>query len=228
MYFYYDSTYILVMIGFALVMWAQYSVTNTFNKYNELPTKRSMTGKQAAELMLQATGLSDVRVEHTPGNLSDHYDPRGKILRLSDSTYQSTSVAAVAVAAHECGHALQDAEGYLFLKVRTAIVPITNIGSQLAMPMIFIGLILNMMQLVKIGIIAFATVLVFQLVTLPVELNASHRALRILTTHQVFAEDEIPAARAVLRAAAFTYVAATLNSALTLLRFILLSNRRRD
>ncbi len=225
--FYFDSTYLLVLIGMGIVMFAQYRVKSTFEKYQELETRNQITGRKAAEFILQQSNIHDVRVDHVPGNLTDHYDPRNKVLRLSDATINSTSVAAVAVAAHECGHAVQDAEGYAFLKLRNAIVPVVQIGSQMAMPLIIFGLILNWMGLVNIGIILFSLVLVFQLITLPVEFDASNRALQILANNGIFLAEEIPAAKSVLNAAAFTYIAATLSTALQLVRFIIMSNRRR-
>lgn len=225
--FYFDSTYLLVLIGMGIVMFAQYRVKSTFEKYQELKTRNQITGRKAAEFILQQSNIHDVRVDHVPGNLTDHYDPRNKVLRLSDATINSTSVAAVAVAAHECGHAVQDAEGYAFLKLRNAIVPVVQIGSQMAMPLIIFGLILNWMGLVNIGIILFSLVLVFQLITLPVEFDASNRALQILANNGIFLAEEIPAAKSVLNAAAFTYIAATLSTALQLVRFIIMSNRRR-
>ncbi|XJS10386.1 zinc metallopeptidase [Aerococcaceae bacterium WGS1372] len=229
MYIGMDWTYLLVLLGMGIVLFAQSRVKSTFNKYDQLETTKNITGKQAAEKILQTAGIHDVRVEQVRGNLTDHYDPRNKVLRLSEATYNNTSVAAVAVAAHECGHAVQDQQDYSFLKVRSAIVPLVQIGSNIAMPLIFIGLLLNMMGLVNIGIIAFSLVLVFQLVTLPVEFDASKRALAILGDTGVFVQEETPAAKKVLNAAAFTYIAATLSTALQLLRFILIANsRRRD
>ncbi|EHR37925.1 zinc metallopeptidase [Facklamia languida] len=226
--YYFDSTYLLVIIGMALVAFAQWKVKSTFAKYSEFQTIKQVTGKQAAEAILQASQIQDVRVEHVPGNLTDHYSPNEKILRLSDATYNETSVAAVAVAAHECGHAVQDAEGYSMLKLRSFLVPISQFGSSIGMPLIILGFILQMMGLVTIGIIALSLALLFQCVTLPVEFDASRRALNVLESYQVFSSEEIPAARKVLRAAAFTYIAATLSTALQIFRLVLLSNRRRD
>lgn len=223
---YFDSTYFLVLIGMAIVMFAQYKVKATFAKYNELETQHQIDGKRAAEAILAQANIPNVQVGHIPGELTDHYDPRHKILRLSDATFGETSVAAVAVAAHECGHAVQDAQGYNFLRLRNTIVPVVQIGSQLAMPLIMFGLILNMMGLVKIGIILFSLVLIFQLITLPVEFDASRRALAILQENGMFTASELPAAKEVLNAAAFTYVAATLSTALQLIRLILISSRR--
>lgn len=222
----YDATIILVIIGSAIVMFAQYKVQSTFGKYNEVESERGVNGAQVARHILDSSGLQDVPVERVQGNLTDHYDPRSNVLRLSESTYNVPSIAAIAVAAHEAGHAIQDKEGYAFLKLRSAIAPVVQIGSSLAVPMMLLGWVLNIFSLVNLGIIAFGLVLIFQIVTLPVEFNASSRALNILESHQIVTASELPAAKKVLNAAAFTYLAATLNSALTLLRFILMSRRR--
>ena len=224
---YMDWTYILVLIGMGIVMFAQNRVQSTFNKYGQLDTEKRITGKQAAEHILQTAGISNVKVEQVRGRLTDHYDPRNKVLRLSEATYNQTSVAAVAVAAHEVGHAIQDQKEYAFLKVRSAIAPVVQIGSSIAMPLILIGLLFQLTGLVNIGILAFGLVVVFQLVTLPVEFDASKRALAILGDTGVFVQEEVPAAKKVLDAAAFTYIAATLSTALQLIRLILISNRRR-
>lgn len=228
MMLFFDNTYLLVILAMAIVGYAQYRVQSAFSKYSQLESQRRITGKEAAMQILQATGISNVKLEKVAGNLTDHYDPRSKTLRLSDATYNETSVAAVAVAAHEVGHAIQDDKGYTFLKVRSAIAPIVQIGSQIAVPLIFIGLLLSIGGLINLGIIAFSLVLVFQLVTLPVEFDASKRALAVLESSGIIMEDELPAARKVLNAAAFTYIAASISTALQLLRFVLLSNRRRN
>lgn len=225
---YFDSTYVLVLIGMAIVMFAQHRVTSTFAQFSSVETSKRITGRQAAEAILAYSNIHDVTVEHVRGNLTDHYDPRNKVLRLSDATYDSDSIAAVAVAAHECGHAVQDAQNYHFLKVRSFLAPITQIGSTIAMPLIFLGLILSWMGLVQLGILAFSLVLVFQIVTLPVEFDASKRALAILEEGGFILANETPSAKKVLNAAAFTYIAATLSTALQLLRLILISNRRRN
>ena len=225
---YFDSKYVLVLIGMAIVMFAQHRVTSTFAQFSSVETSKRITGRQAAEAILAYSNIHDVTVEHVRGNLTDHYDPRNKVLRLSDATYDSDSIAAVAVAAHECGHAVQDAQNYHFLKVRSFLAPITQIGSTIAMPMIFLGLILSWMGLVQLGILAFSLVLVFQIVTLPVEFDASKRALAILEEGGFILANETPSAKKVLNAAAFTYIAATLSTALQLLRLILISNRRRN
>ncbi|MBR7926622.1 zinc metallopeptidase [Aerococcaceae bacterium zg-ZUI334] len=224
----FDSTYFLVIIGALLVMYAQAKVKSTFSKFSEWETTNRVTGRQAAQTLLQASNIHNVQIEHIQGHLSDHYDSQNKVLRLSDATDRETSIAAVAVAAHECGHALQDAENYGFLRLRNAFVPIAQLGSNLAMPLLMIGFVLNVFSLVWIGILAFSAALVFQLITLPVEFDASKRALVIMEQYHLVEPDEIPAAKKVLNAAALTYVASTLNSALTLLRFVLMAQRRRD
>ncbi|MGF3196138.1 zinc metallopeptidase [Facklamia sp. P13055] len=225
--FYFDSTYILILIGMAIVMYAQWKVKSTFAKYSELMSERNISGQEAAELILQANQIQDVRVERVAGNLTDHYSPKEKILRLSEATYSNSSVAAVAVAAHECGHAVQDSKNYQFLKLRSALVPVSQFGSMIGMPIIILGFLFQMMGLVTIGIIALSTALLFQIVTLPVELDASKRALISLEQLDIFTQGELPAARKVLNAAALTYIAATFSTALQILRLIILSNRSR-
>ena len=224
-YYGFDATYFLVLIAMAIVGWAQFKVKSTFNKYDQLMTEHQVTGRQAAEFILQQSGITNVRVEPVAGHLTDHYDPRNKVLRLSESTYQNTSVSAVAVAAHECGHALQDAQDYKFMRVRAALVPIVNLGSTIAMPLILIGFLMQIAGLIQLGILAFSLVLLFQLVTLPVEFDASRRAIEILGQGHIFTEAEVQPARKVLRAAGFTYVAASLSTLFQIVRFILLSNR---
>lgn len=225
--FYWDNTYILVLIAFMLSMFASFGVQATFSKYQKVNSRRGMTGMDAARQILDANGLYSVRIEHIQGNLNDHFDPRDRVIRLSDATYQSTSVAAIGVAAHEAGHAIQHAKGYTPIKVRNAILPVVNIGSSLSMPLFFIGLILGMTPLAMAGVFLFSGVLLFQLVTLPVEFNASRRALAILKTSSMLDAEEVKNAGKVLKAAAMTYVAAVLSSALQLLRLLLLVNRRR-
>lgn len=226
MYFY-DYSYVLVIIAMLIVGYAQFKVNSTFSKFSQLESERRIEGRQAAAYILQQAGIQDVRIEHVRGNLTDHYDPRSKVLRLSDATYNQTSVAAVAVAAHECGHAIQHAQNYSFLSLRSLLAPVVQIGSSVAMPMILIGLILQITGLINIGIIAFASVLLFQVITLPVEFDASKRAMVMLQQTGIFTDMELPIARKVLNAAAFTYIAATISTALQLTRFILMSRRRR-
>lgn len=226
--FYYDPTYILVIIGFIFAMIASTGVQSAFNKYSKVKSYRGYTGADAARKILDDNGLTNVRIEHISGNLSDHFDPRTNVIRLSDATYNDTSVAAIGVAAHEAGHAVQHAVGYAPIKVRNAIVPVVNIASGLAMPLFFIGLIMAAPVLTNLGIILFAAALIFQVVTLPVEFNASRRALTILNQSAMLEEDELSGAKKVLTAAAMTYVAAVISTALQLLRLVLLSNSRRD
>ena len=190
-----------------------------------------MTGREAAEEILRRAGIYDVRVEHISGNLTDHYDPRSKVLRLSDATYNSTSVAAMGVAAHECGHAVQHETGYVPLKIRGALVPIANFGSTIAWPLIIIGLFFNSRSsalFLNLGILAFSLAVLFQIVTLPVEFNAFNRAIRVLGSSGMLYEDEVKATRKVLTAAALTYVAGAASAILQLLRIILLTGNRRD
>ncbi|MCR4692804.1 MAG: zinc metallopeptidase [Firmicutes bacterium] len=228
MYFY-DSTYVLVLIGFLLASFASVGVQSAFNKYSKVKSMRHYTGKDAARKILDENGLYDVRVENISGNLTDHFDPSANVIRLSDSTYNSDSFAAIGVAAHEAGHAVQHAVGYVPIRVRNSIIPAVNLCSTLAMPLFIIGLLLGMTNLANVGIILFSGALIFQLVTLPVEFDASHRAIKILDSSAMLDEDELSGAKKVLRAAAMTYVAAVLASALQLLRLVLISNsRRRD
>ena len=227
--YYFDPTYFLVLIGFVLCMAASAKVNSTYSKFSRVRSMTGMTGAQAAERILYQAGIRDVRVEHVHGNLTDHYDPKAKVVRLSDSTYNSPSVAAVGVAAHECGHVLQHYEGYAPLRIRTALVPAANIGSKLGVPLIFLGMILGMnATLVNIGIWVFCLAVLFQLVTLPVEYNASHRAVQILDRQGILSGQEVGQCRQVLNAAALTYVAAAASSVLQLLRLVLLFGGRRD
>ena len=227
--FYFDWTYILVLIGMVLCLLASARVKLTFNRYAKVPSMSRMTGAQVAERILRENGITDVAVVRTSGNLTDHYNPRTNTVNLSDSTYGSTSVAAIAVAAHECGHVCQHYEKYAPIEMRTALVPVANIGSNLGIPMIIIGLVMGSFQpLIWIGIIMFSAGVLFQIVTLPVEFNASDRALRMLTGYGILGADEERDAGKVLRAAALTYVAAAASSVLQLIRLILLSKRRND
>lgn len=232
MVYYFDPTYLLVIIGAVLCLLAQARVSSTFQKYSKVRSRSGMTGAQAAQRILELSGIYDVRVERISGNLTDHYDPSSKVLRLSDSTYDSTSVAAIGVAAHECGHALQHHKGYAPLQFRTALVPIANIGSQLGLPMVVLGVVLGLSPVfIQIGIWVFAIAVLFQIVTLPVEYNASGRALDMLGSYGLMGNDEVGSCRKVLNAAALTYVAAAAASILQLLRLIALfgggSSRRR-
>ena len=223
-----DMSYIvLVMPAILFSLWAQTKVNSTFSKYQRVRCYSGYTGAQIARRILDENGLSNVRVERVSGSLTDHYDPRTHVVRLSDSVYNSDSVAAVGVAAHETGHAVQHATGYGPLGLRNAIIPLTNFGSKLSMPLILMGLILNSYTLAMTGIIAFSMVALFQLITLPVEFNASRRAMRTLS-NGMLSDRELGGARQVLTAAALTYVAALLVSAMQLLRLLMLVNRRRD
>ena len=231
--FYYglDWTYILVLIGAVLSLIASAKVNSTFNKYSRVRSMSGMTGAEAAQRILNQNGIYDVAVEHVRGNLTDHYDPKNKILRLSDATYSSNSVAAIGVAAHECGHALQHNDEYLPLKIRSAIVPAANIGSRLGIPIILLGVILGSNYfLIELGIWVFSLAVLFQIVTLPVEFNASSRAMAMMERYGILSGDELRSTRKVLSAAAMTYVAAAAYSILQLLRLVLLfgGNRRRD
>lgn len=218
-----DATYILVFIGMILTLAASAHVKSVFHKYSRMPAMSGITGADAARRILDSMGLYEVQVQHTAGDLTDHYDPSSRILRLSDSTYGSTSVAALGVAAHECGHAQQHQVGYTPLSIRSALVPAANIGSRLGMPIIILGVFLSMNEvLINVGIWVFALAVLFQIVTLPVEFDASHRALGLLENTGVLGSMENKAARKVLTAAALTYVAAAAASILQLLRLILL------
>lgn len=230
-YRYYDPTYFLVLIGAVLCIVAQIRVSSTYNKFSKVRSRTGMTGAEAARKILQMSGIHDVRLEHIGGTLTDHYDPVHKVLRLSDAVYASDSVAAIGVAAHECGHAVQHDKGYAPLEIRSKLVPAANIGSKAAIPLIILGAVLGMNQvLIQIGIWVFALAVLFQVVTLPVEFNASGRALAMLGDYGMLANDEVKSCKKVLSAAALTYVAAAASSILQLLRLVLLfgGNRRRD
>jgi Zn-dependent membrane protease YugP len=235
-YYGFDWTYLVLVLPCLLIsLWASARVNSTFKKYAQQLSIRRITGAQAAQRVLQANGVSGIRIEHISGNLTDHFDPRTKVIRLSDNVYNSTSTAAIGVACHEAGHAVQYAQDYLPIKLRAAIIPVTNFGSRLAMPLILLGLLFSTMgsfstALVYIGIACFGLSLVFQLVTLPVEFNASRRALQAIESGQLLTEDELRGAKKTLSAAAMTYVAATAVSLAQLLRLIALfgGRRRRD
>lgn len=231
-YYYWDPTYILVVIGAVICMIASARVKGTFNKYSQLRSMSGMNGAQVAQRVLQAAGIYDVQVRHVSGSLTDHYDPRTKTVNLSDPVYNATSVAALGVAAHECGHAIQHAKSYAPLSIRSALVPIANFGSMLAWPVILIGLFFNTRSswlIIDIGILLFSAAVLFQLVTLPVEFDASRRALVMLRTQGILADDELRYTRRVLKSAALTYVASAAAAILQLLRIILITNgRRRD
>ena len=227
--YYFDSTYILVLIGAVLSIIASARVNATFSKFARVRSMSGMTGAQTAEAILRSKGIHDVRVEHIRGNLTDHYDPTKKVVRLSDSVYGSTSVAAIGVAAYECGHVMQHHEGYAQLNFRTALVPAANIGSKLGIPIILVGLLLGSnSMLVNIGIWVFSLAVLFQIVTLPVEFDASKRALVCIEQYGIVTSDERKKSAKVLKAAAYTYVAAAAASILQLLRLVLLFGKRDD
>lgn len=226
--YYFDSTYILIIIGVVISLIAQAKVKSTFNSYSKVFARNGMTAAQAAEHILHVNGIYDVGIEHVSGELTDHYDPKSKVLRLSDSTYNSTSVAAIGVAAHECGHAVQHANNYAPLAIRSAIVPVVNIGSTISWPLILIGVLFSWNSfLINLGIFMFCGVVVFQLITLPVEFNASFRALAALRSNRLLYDEETAQAKKVLTAAALTYVAAAASSILQLLRLLILFGGRR-
>ena len=222
---YFDWTYLLVLAGLVLSLLAQGKVKSTFAKYSKIRRLSGLTGAEAAQRVLASAGIYDVSIQRVSGNLTDYYDPRSKVLKLSDSTYGSDSVAAVGVAAHECGHAIQHQQGYGPLVLRSTLVPAANFGSQLAWPVFFAGLIFSLRPLLTAGIVLFSLAVLFQLVTLPVEFNASSRALEILDQGGILGSQEMDGARKVLRAAAMTYVAALASSLLQLLRLILIARR---
>ena len=225
--FYFDPTILLILPALFISLWAQFKVNSTFKNYSNTFTKKGVTGYQAARRILDANGLHYVRIERVRGHLTDHFDPRQNVIRLSESVYDRSNIAAVGVAAHEVGHAIQYAQDYSPIKLRAAIIPMTRYGSMLSMPLFFIGLIMASSSLMLFGIILYSAVALFQLVTLPVEFNASSRAMATLESMGILVDDEPTYARKVLSAAAMTYVAALLTSLLTLLRLIILSNNRR-
>lgn len=229
-YYYFDPTYILIIIGVILSMLASAKVKSTYAKYSSVRSAIGITGAEAAERILRNAGIYDVNIQQVSGNLTDHYDPRNKVLKLSDTVYGSTSVAAIGVAAHECGHAIQDAKAYAPLRFRGVLVPVANFGSSISWPLILIGLIFggSGSVLITIGILMFSLAVLFQLVTLPVEFNASKRALIALENNGILYNDENAKVKKVLSAAAMTYVAGAAASILQLLRLVMLFGRRRD
>ena len=230
---YFDWTYVVLVLPCVLLsLWASSSVNSTFNKYSKQFSRRGITGAQAAERVLRANGVTGVRIDRVNGNLTDHYDPKANVIRLSDSVYGSTSTAAIGVACHEAGHAVQYAQSYAPIKLRAAIIPVTNIGSKLAMPLILIGILLSAFEglsfgFVYLGIACFGLSLVFQLVTLPVEFNASRRAMSAIESGELLTAEEARGAKKTLTAAAMTYVAATAVSLAQLLRLVLIFGGRR-
>ncbi len=225
---YFDYTYLIFVVpALVLALWAQTRVQSTFKKYSKVLSARRMTGHEAARRILDANGLSNIMINRVSGNLTDHFDPKTNTVNLSESVYDSTSVAAIGVAAHESGHAIQHAVGYTPMKLRAAIIPVTNIGSRLAIPLVLIGVILSFYELAYIGCIFYATVAVFQLVTLPVEFNASNRALNALENTGILGSGEIEGSKKVLSAAAITYVAALATALAQLLRLLVIVGNRR-
>ncbi len=227
-YWGYDSTYILLIIGMLISCVASARMNQAYNKYRTVPSRSGMTGAQAARKILQAAGIYDVQIGEVAGKLSDHYDPSSKRVNLSSEVYHGCSLAAVGVAAHECGHAIQHAVQYAPLNFRTAIVPLANIGSSLSWPIFLLGLLTSIGPLVTVGILMFSLAVLFQLITLPVEFNASRRALVMLKSTGILGEQEVKGAKTVLSAAALTYVAALFAAILQLLRLVALSRRRKE
>ena len=228
-YFYFDPTMLILIPGIIIALWAQMRVQSNFSKYSRVPSRSGISASDMAREILASQGIYNVRVEQVRGTLTDHYDPTAQALRLSDSVGNSNSLAALAVAAHEAGHVLQHKDGYAPLMLRNAAVPVINIGSNLAIPLFIIGLIFSWQPLVQIGILLFSLVVLFSLITLPVEFNASRRAMAILETDGYLAQDELPGAKKVLSAAAMTYVASALSAILNLLRLLIISGAgRRD
>lgn len=226
---FFDPTYFLILIGVIISLVASAKLNGTYQRYSGVRSVCGLTGAEAAKRLLNNQGIYDVTIRRVAGNLTDHYDPRSKTVNLSDAVYNSTSIAAIGVAAHECGHAMQDAGDYAPLRIRAALVPAANIGASLSWPLIIIGIILGGTSLISVGIILFSLAVLFQLVTLPVEYNASHRAVTLLDSTGILAGQEVGQTRKVLNAAALTYVAAAAASILQLLRLLLLfGNRRSD
>lgn len=222
------ETYVLVIIAFLLTLFASFGVKSTFSKFSKVKSENGMTGSMAARRILDMNGLNYIRIERVAGDLTDHFDPKDGVIRLSESVYDDTSVAAIGVAAHEAGHAVQHATNYKPIVVRNSIVPVVNISNALSMPLFFIGFLMGNDGLALAGAILFSAVLLFQLVTLPVELNASSRAIRILENGGMLYDEELSGAKKVLKAAAMTYVAGTAATAIQLLRLLLLIRGRDD
>lgn len=233
MYYYplfYDRTYILVLIGVIFTMIVQTYMTSTFAKYEKVESKSGLTASEACKIILNSNGINNVVIGHVAGNLTDHYAPTKKELNLSDTTYNSRSIASIGVAAHEAGHAIQDHKNMFLLNFQMAVIPVVNFASQLSIPVIIIGIILGAFNLVKIGIILFSATLFYQLITLPIEFNASDNAIKTLRANGLMDEAELDGVKKVLTAAAFTYVAAAASTVLQLLRFVILAkgSRRRN
>lgn len=223
--FYYDWTMILVIPGLLLGLWAQFKVKSSFEKYQRVLSRSGYTADGVARKLLNHANCDSVSIQQTAGSLTDHYDPRSRVLRLSNTVHGSASVAAIGVAAHECGHAMQHQEGYAPLKLRSMLVPVVNLGSNLYFPIFMLGLVFSWEPLVYVGIACFALTLLFSLVTLPVEFNASNRAIRALREGGYLGEEELKGAKAVLDAAALTYVASAISSLLQLVRLLVIARR---
>ncbi|MCS7202282.1 MAG: zinc metallopeptidase [Dictyoglomus sp.] len=227
--FLFDPTYIILLPALILSIYASWKVRSTFSYFSQIPNSRGITGVEAARILLRSLGLYDVKIELTPGSLTDHYDPRTKTLRLSEPVYYSQSISALGVCAHEIGHAIQHAEGYLPLAFRSTLVPVATLGTNMAFPLFFIGFLFGSPSLMNLGILAFSLGVIFYLITLPVELNASKRARELLLSSGMITAREAEGVKAVLNSAALTYLAAAAMALLQLLRLILLANmRRRD
>ena len=225
---YFDSTYLIVLPAIIFALIAQLMVKSTFNKYSKEKNEYGYTARDVARRILDDNGLQNINIEHISGDLTDHYDPSANVIRLSDSVYNSTSVAAIGVAAHEVGHAIQHSQGYSPIKIRQAIIPITRIGSNLAVPLVIIGMLFSALEwLIPVGIFLYTGVVIFQAVTLPVEFNASSRALKTLEANNILQPGEIKMSKKVLAAAAMTYVAAMFSALMSLLRLIMIANRGR-
>lgn len=230
-YYYFDFTYIIFIIPALLFgFWAQFRVKSTYLRYSKVGTMRGYTGAETARYILEQNGIYDVTIRHITGNLTDNYNPKNKTLNLSDGVYGSSSVAAVGIAAHETGHAIQHAIGYFPIKLREAVIPVTQIGSWLYMPLLLVGMLFSSQSLIDIGILMFSMIAVFQFLTLPVEFNASNRAIQTIREGNILYGDEVSGARSVLKAAALTYVAALVSSLAQILRLLVLfgGSRRRD
>ena len=227
MYPYFDSSFVLLVPAFILALWAQYNVKSTFEKYSRVSTRNGASAAQVASMLLNRAGIFNVAVNKVSGSLTDHYDPLKRTINLSDSVFGSNSIASLGIAAHECGHAIQHSVGYAPLMIRNTIVPIVNISSAFAIPLFLIGLILSAAGLMTFGILLFTGVIIFHLITLPVEFNASSRALKMLHNTGALSQAELGCAGAVLRAAAWTYIAAAVMAAMQLLRLIIIRNQRK-
>ncbi len=227
MFFYYDPTWWLIIVAMFISLAASGNVSATYRRYSKIDNRRGMNAAEVAERILKGAGIYEVRIERIAGELTDHYDPKNKVVRLSENVYSSASVAAIGVAAHECGHVIQHYGGYLPIKIRNAIVPVVNFGSKLSWPLILLGILFGLTNLVDIGILLFSLVLIFQIVTLPVEFNASKRAITIIREEGILQGEEVTGAKKVLNAAALTYVAGVITTALQVLRLFLLFGRRR-